>query len=96
MKIIVEFESLEEFLAFRGQPPEKERRTLLRHMDGLDGRTLNVLLDNGLQFVEDVLPLTESALLKMPNLGRRSLDQWRAARMAWELERRDGGVVANG
>ncbi len=43
----------------------------------LTQRTTNVLLDSGILYIEDAQALSNNALMKLPNLGRKSINEIR-------------------
>ena len=79
MKITVEFDSLREFHEFIERQATKRAtgKTPIRG-SGLTGRTLSSLIDHGIEFLEDALILSDTALLHFPTFGRRSLNELRA------------------
>lgn len=81
MKITIEFESLEELLDFQGISTQsayinKKKLTIFDLLpDHIDGgpRARNCLSAAEILTVDDLLLNSENDLLKVPNLGRRSL-----------------------
>ena len=44
---------------------------------GLTQRTVNCLLSEGILYIEDAQELSNNALMKIPNLGRKSINEIR-------------------
>ena len=86
MKITVEFDSLAELDAFRKwkDVSKNDGKTRVVESD-LDHRTKNILLAEGVVFVEDAQALSDQHLLTWPNAGRKFIDTVRAWRAASPL-----------
>lgn len=73
MKIIVEF-TPDEFNDFQKFMQEKQKnKTRISECESLDIRTINCLLAANIEYIEDALSLSDTELLKVTNLGRKSL-----------------------
>lgn len=81
MKIIIEADSLAELQSiierFTAKPVEKTVTSI--SMLGLGYRSKNILMAEGIETVEQLMKLSDMELLKMPNLGRNSLNEIRDA-----------------
>ena len=81
MKIIIEADSLAELqsiiVRFTAKPVEKTVTSI--SMLGLGYRSKNILMAEGIETVEQLMKLSDMELLKMPNLGRNSLNEIRNA-----------------
>ncbi len=81
MKIIIEADSLAELQSiierFTAKPVEKTVTSI--SMLGLGYRSKNILMAEGIETVEQLMKLSDMELLKMPNLGRNSLNEIRNA-----------------
>ena len=83
MKITIELDSLEELklwadFSSRSGLKEKPKPMELDNLD-LNGRTLKCLSDEKIYTVEALLKFTENQLLRMPNFGRKSLNELKKA-----------------
>jgi DNA-directed RNA polymerase subunit alpha len=83
MKITIELDSLEELklwadFSSKSNLKEKQRPLELDSLD-LNGRTLKCLSDEKIYTVEALLKFTENQLLRMPNFGRKSLNELKKA-----------------
>ena len=90
MKITLQFDSMDEFEEFRGKAglpaADSPKLTPLDHE--LDNRNMNVRLLNclkaeGIFYVEDALKLTRSKVVRFPNVGKLTADQFEA----WKQDR---------
>ena len=81
MKIIIEADSLAELQSiierFTAKPVEKTVTSI--SMLSLGYRSKNILMAEGIETVEQLMKLSDMELLKMPNLGRNSLNEIRNA-----------------
>jgi DNA-directed RNA polymerase alpha subunit len=83
MKIIVEFtlDEFEDFQKFIQEKIKKQNKTRVSECEALDARTINCLLASNIEYIEDALSLTDIELLKVTNLGRRSLAMIRSIKI---------------
>ncbi len=80
MKITIEFDSLREidsFIEWRRLKEGEKLKTPIRQC-GLFDRTVSALIEEGYYFLEDAQALTDDELLKIKDLGRKSLNDLRA------------------
>ena len=75
MKIVVEFtlDEFDDFQKFIQEKIKQKNKTRISEYESLDMRTINCLLAANIEYMEDALSLTDTELLKVTNLGRRSL-----------------------
>ncbi len=83
MKIIVEFtlDEFDEFQRFIQEKIKQKTKTRVSECEALDMRTINCLLAENIEYIEDALSLTDVELLKVTNLGRRSLAMIRSIKI---------------
>lgn len=84
MKLIVELNTLEElklWVDFCSKPTPKEKPSPVLDINSLDltARTMHCLSQEKIYTIEELLKLTENQLLKMPNFGRKSLNELKRA-----------------
>lgn len=79
MKITVEFDSLIEFHNFVEWEATKisKGKTPLQG-SGLSYRTMNCLIGERIEFIEDAQRLSDAELLRIRDFGRKSLNELRA------------------
>jgi hypothetical protein len=81
VKVTIEFESgdeLGEFLAWRASRPKTPQKTPVES-SGLDTRLISVLRFWGeIKFVEDAQAMSDSELLRIPNIGKAFVKAIRA------------------
>lgn len=79
MKITIEFDSLAEYHDFIEWQATKQRagKTPIQG-SGLTYRTIQCLIGERIEFIEDALRMSDSELLGIRNFGRKSLNEIRA------------------
>ncbi len=70
-KIVVEVDGVRYALVPLDPPPMATRIIEC----GLSQRTVKVLQSHGIEYLERMLTLTEAELLRLPNFGRRALNE---------------------
>lgn len=83
MKIVLEFDSVDELRHFTAHWYEHliPKRVYRNEIEDLQFtvRTAKCLKDEGITTVDELCNLTERDVLKIPNLGRRNLDEIKTA-----------------
>lgn len=79
MKIIIEAATLEELKSLLGQLTSNTASKRNSHIDHLplDKRTRTALLAEGIETAEDISRMSERELLRIPNLGSKSVAEIR-------------------
>ena len=76
MKITIEFNTWAEVEAFRKMASQPKKTALQE--SGISDRTRGILSAEGVAYMEDACEMTDHELLKVPNLGRKSLTEIRS------------------